>query len=273
MRLGEDHVAAYASQAAFFVIISAFPLLMLMLSLMKYTPVSEIFLLEAVQKVAPKTLSPLATSLIKEMYEMTSGAVVSVTAIFTIWSASRGVMSIIKGLKTIFKIEEKKNYLYMRFISSIYTVIFVVGTVASLVLMVFGNAILRFIGKYAPIIYDLFEWIMEMRILYVPIVLTILFMGLYKLANNKQYTNSCNFVGALFSAVGWMVFSFFYSIYVDNYAGNSYMYGSLTTVVLMMLWVYFCVYILFIGAEITYYIKKMKSYLNIKGKNNKLCEK
>lgn len=268
-RLNDDHVAAYAAQSAFYVIISAFPFLMLIFSLIKYTPVTEEFLMEVMESVAPKTIIPLASSLIEEIYELTSGAVVSVTAVFTVWSASKSVMAVIKGLKTVFKIEETRNYFHVRLVSSVYTLVFVVGIVISLVLMVFGNAILRMIGDHAPLIYDLFEWIMDMRILYVPLILTILFMGLYKLANNKTYSNASNFPGALFSALGWMIFSYFYSLYVDNFAGQSYMYGSLTTIVLMMLWIYFCMYILFVGAEISFYVRKLVPYLKSVRKNKK----
>jgi membrane protein len=259
-RLNEDHVYAYATQSAFFIVISAFPLALLVFSLIRFTPVTEDFLLSASSNVMPETLKPLAESLIREIYEKTSGTVISITALFTVWSASKGVLSIIRGLNNVFGIKEKRNYFVLRLISSLYTVLFVVGIVLSLVMIVFGNTLLGTIQKHIPILYDVVEWIIGMRILYVPIILTLLFVGLYKLVDDKKYTFINHLPGALFSALGWVGFSFFYSIYIDNFAGKSYAYGSLTTIVLLMLWIYICTYILFIGAEINVYFGKSVRY-------------
>lgn len=266
-KLNEDHVYAYATQSAFFIIISAFPLLMLIFSLIRYTPVTEEFLLSAASNVMPETLKPLAESLIREIYEKTSGTVISFTALFTVWSASKGVLAIIRGMNNVFNIKEKRNYFILRLIASLYTVLFVVGIVLSLVMVVFGNAFLGAFRNHVPILYDLVEWLIGMRILYVPVILTLLFIGLYKLIDDKKYTFMNHLPGALFSAVGWMGFSYFYSLYIDNFAGKSYAYGSLTTIVLLMLWIYICMYILFIGAEINVYFGKVIQYYRKKVKH------
>lgn len=260
-RLEEDHVNAYAAQSSFFIIISAFPLAMLIFNLIKYTPVTKEFLLKAASNVLPNTLEPIAQSLITEMYENTNGTLLSISAILTAWSASKGVMAIIRGLNNIFKIDEKRGYFKLRFVSSIYTVLFVVGIVLSLVMVVFGNSLLKLCKSHIPLLYDVAEWIIGMRVLYVPVILMILFVGLYKLINNKKYSPASHIPGALFSAVGWMGFSYFYSLYIDNFAGKSYAYGSLTTIVLLMLWIYICMYILFIGAEINVYFRRYMLFI------------
>ncbi len=272
-RLNEDHVYAHAAQSAFFIVISAFPLAMLIFSLIRYTPVTEEFLLTASSNVMPEIVKPLIDSLIKEIYETTTGTVISFTAIFTVWSASKGVLSIIRGLNNVFNIKEKRNYFILRFIASLYTVLFVIGIVMSLVMIVFGNSLLEVFRKYVPLLYDVVEWIIGMRILYVPIILTLLFVGLYKLIDDKKYTFINHLPGALFSAVGWMGFSYFYSLYVDHFAGKSYAYGSLTTIVLLMLWIYICMYILFIGAEINVYFGKTVRFYRKKIKHKKIMAK
>lgn len=261
VRLNDDHVNAYAAQSAFFIIVSAFPLLMFMFNIIKYTPVTKEFLLKTADNVLPRALEPIGQSLIVEMFENTSGTVISITAILTVWSASKGIMAIIRGLNNIFKIKENRSYIRLRLVSSIYTVVFILGLVLSLVMLVFGNSLLKLFENHMPILYDVAEWIISMRVLYVPIILTILFVGLYKLINNRKYSFMAHLPGALFSAVGWMGFSYFYSLYIDNFANKSYAYGSLTTLVLLMLWIYICMYILFIGAEINVYFRKTLIYI------------
>ena len=255
-RLEADHVNAYAAQSSFFIIISAFPLAILIFNVIRFTPVTKEFLLKASENTLPNTLEPIAESIITEMFENTNGTLISITAVLTIWSASKGVMAIIRGLNNVFKIDEKRGYFKLRLVSSVYTVLFVVGLVLSLVMVVFGNALLKLCERHIPILYDVAEWIISMRIIYVPVILTFLFVGLYKLINNKRYSFFSHLPGAVFSAIGWMGFSYFYSLYIDNFAGKSYAYGSLTVMVLLMLWIYICMYILFIGAEITVYFRK-----------------
>ena len=60
----------------------------------------------------------------------------------------------------------------------------------------------------------------------------------------------CHLPGAVFSAVGWVLFSFFYSLYVTDFPNAASLYGSLAAVCLLMLWVYFCLLILLLGAEL-----------------------
>lgn len=265
-RLYEDHVAVYAGHAAFFLIISGFPLIMLILSLIKYTPVSQADLLRAATNILPSSMDPMAESIINEMYKYTSGTIISVTAILTLWAASRGVMSIVLGIDNVYKIRKRPNMLLVRIISTLYTLLFVVGIVLSMVLMGFGNQLIGAFEKYAPILYDLAEWIISLRIIYIPVILAFIFVILYKIIGNKEYSVGIHLPGAIFAAFGWMASGWFYSLYIDNFAGRTYTYGSLTTVVLLMLWMYSCTYMLFIGAEINVYFKNYVLYIRRKAK-------
>ena len=65
-------------------------------------------------------------------------------------------------------------------------------------------------------------------------------------------------MGAAFSAVGWMILSWIFSVYLDIFKGFSSMYGSLTTIVLIMLWLYFCMYILLLGGEVNMILRDME---------------
>lgn len=56
--------------------------------------------------------------------------------------------------------------------------------------------------------------------------------------------------GAFIAASGWMLYSYFYSLYIVYFPNASYIYGSLAAVILFMLWVYFCMIIFLVGAEI-----------------------
>ena len=251
-----DHVNAYAAQSSFFMIIAMFPLLMLLLTLIRYTPVTEQVLVESALAIMPNTLDPLIEQIISEMYSQSDFAIISITAITALWSASKAILALIRGFNSVFGIDEKRNYFHLRLVSSFYTIVFLVLIVSSLGFMVFGNSLLRFFGRNMPLLYELAELIISLRGLYIPIIFTIAFVYLYRIVPNKEYTFFDHLPGALFSSLGWIIFSYVYSFYIDNFAGSTYFYGSLTTVVLLMLWIYICMYILFMGAEINIQFKE-----------------
>lgn len=251
-----DHVGAYAAQSSFFFIIAIFPLFMLLLNLIKYTPVTEHDLAQTAIAIVPDTLDPLIARIIQEMYAQSNFAIISLTAIAALWSSSRVILSLIRGLNSIFGIEEKRGYFHLRIVASFYTIIFLIVIILSLGMMVFGNSLLRFFHNNIPPLYELADFIIGLRSIYIPIILTVAFMYLYRIIPNQHYRFFDHLPGALFSSLGWIIFSYVYSYYIDNYAGSRLIYGSLTTVVFLMLWIYICIYILFIGAEINIQYKE-----------------
>lgn len=254
-QLNRDHVNAYAAQASFFIIIAIFPLLMLLLTLIGYTPVTEHDLLRSVLAVTPNYLDPLMTQIISEMYSQANFAIISITAITTLWSASNGILAIIRGLNSVFGVEEKRNYVVVRLIASFYTIVLLVLIVLALGFMVFGNTVLRLFSTKIPLLYELAEFIISLRSFYIPILFTVTFVYVYRIIPNKDYRFIDYLPGALFASLGWIVSSYGFSIYIDNFASATYIYGSLTTVVFMMLWIYMCMYVLFMGAEMNIHFK------------------
>ena len=254
-QLTRDHVNAYAAQASFFIIIAIFPLLMLLLALIGYTPVTEYDLLRSVLAVTPDYLDPLMEQIIGEMYSQSNFAIISITAATTLWSASNGILAIIRGLNSVFGREEERNYILVRLIASFYTFVLLILIVLALGFMVFGNSVLRLFSAKIPLLYELAEFIINLRSVYIPIFFTVAFVYLYRIVPNKEYRFIDYLPGALFTSLGWIVSSYGYSIYIDNFASATYIYGSLTTVVFMMLWLYMCMYILFMGAEMNIHFK------------------
>ena len=185
----------------------------------------------------------------------------------------KGILAIIRGLNSVFGIDEKRNYFHLRIVASFYTIVLLLLIVLSLGFMVFGNSVLRLFSRNMPLLYELVEFIISLRGIYIPIIFTIAFVNVYRIVPNRQYSFFDHLPGALFTSLGWIIFSYVYSIYIDNFASSTYIYGSLTTVVLLMLWIYICMYILFMGAEINIHFKEhfrkarrmIKSYAESEG--------
>lgn len=251
----DDFISAFSAQAAFFIIISFFPFVMFLLTLLQYLPLSESSLVAMITKFLPISIKSLLVDIISELYAKASTTLLSVTIITTLWSSARGFLAIIRGLNGVYRIKETRNYFKLRFFATIYTLCFTIIILISLGILVFGNKIYIYIQSKLPLLSDLALVIISLRTIVGLCILVVFFLLLYILIPNRKTKILQELPGAIVSAAGWMLFSYAYSFYIDNMGNFSYMYGSLAAIVLCMLWVYFCMYIMFIGAEINVVLK------------------
>lgn len=246
----DDHIPAYSAQAAFFIIISFFPFIMLIISIIKYLPITESSMLLLFSRLFPSGVSSMVVSIVNNIYITNSSmTLISITAISTLWSAGKGFLAIMTGLNKVFSIKETRGYLYLRVTSAFYTLIFAIMVIATMILFVFGNRLYIWIEKKVPILADMALLIISVRTIIGLITLVIFFVLIYLFIPNRKAKVMEEVPGALISAAGWMGFSYAFSFYIDNFSNFSATYGSLTVIVLFMLWMYFLMYILFIGAQ------------------------
>ena len=247
------NINSFAASIAFFIFLSLVPMLVLICTIIPYTPLTEVNLMTAVAEVIPEVMNPLAQSLIAEVYDKSAG-ILSVAAIATLWTAGKGVMALIQGLNAINGVEEKRNYLVVRTVSSLYTLLMLVVVVLSLFIMVFGNKLVAVALRRVPTLQLLVAAVMRFRFIFGWILLTLTFTAVYAFVPNKKLRFREQIPGAAFAAVVWSTFSWGFSIYVEVF--NSYsIYGSLSLIVIVMLWMYFCMYIILVGALLNQYFQ------------------
>lgn len=254
-KIRDDFIAAFSAQAAFFIIISFFPFIMLLLSIVPYFSINKNNTLNFFIQIFPSGVSSLIIMIIEDMYDKaTSGTLISLTALSTLWSAGKGFLAIMKGLNSVYEIQETRHSLLLRAISALYTFIFAIMVITTMLLFVFGNKLLIWIEHKFPVLADTALLIISLRTIVGFIILLIFFLLIYVVIPNRKTKIMNELPGAMVCAAGWMAFSYAFSTYIDNYSSFSSMYGSLTAIVLFMLWMYFCMYILFIGAEVNLFL-------------------
>lgn len=258
-KYAEDEMTVYAAQVSFFIILSVVPFIMLLLTAVQMIPsVSYAQFMELIVALVPVDYKSLAFRVVNDLSLKSPATMISVTAITALWSAGRGMFSVARGLNRVHGQGEKRWYVVSRLICSGYTVVFIMVCILSLGLLVFGNMIQAFMVSRFPLVADIVTHIVNFRALWALMILVIFFLGIYTFVPDKKLKFKEQLPGALFSTVGWMAFSFVFSLYFNHFGGRnySYMYGSLAAIVLMLLWLYFCMCILFFGAEVNYYLKE-----------------
>ena len=251
--VSSHHTGAYAAQAAYFFVLSMIPIILLLLTMVHFTSLTKDYIMNAVLQAFPTTVEGLIESIVDQVYSQ-SGTIIPITIIVALWSAGRGVLSITNGLNCVYESRETRNYVYLRIRASLYTVIFLVAIILSLVLSVFGNRIAIMLNQRFPVLVRLIDTVIRSRTLITLCILTLFWDTVYKYLPNRKNigktTMKKQLPGAIFTACAWQVISFVFSIYLDIFTGFTTMYGSLTMIILIMLWLYMCMYVILLGGEV-----------------------
>lgn len=241
-----------AANASFFLLLSAFPALVLIMSLIRYTPLSLDALLGLLEGLLPEVLLPAVEKLVLNTYQNTSTAMVSVSIIAALWSASRGIHGLLTGLNAVYHVSESRGSLYTRLLSFLYTFAFLIVLVLTLVFHVFGTTILGVLENAKSPLLQFLTGIIDMRFFLLVFLQTTVFTAMFMALPNQKNRFWDSLPGALFSSIGWLVFSYLFSLYVDHFATYTGIYGSVYGVALCMLWVYCCVSIIFYGGALNH---------------------
>lgn len=258
-QMKKQDISAYAASIAFFFFLSLVPMLMMICTIIPFTPLTEENLVTAVTDITPDRVDPLAESVIADVYARSAG-ILSIAVVATIWSAAKGVMALMQGLNAINGVEEERNYFVVRAIASFYTMVMLVIVILSLFLMVFGNQLVNLALHRVPQLKSIVSFLMNFRFVLVWLILTLLFSVIYAYVPDVKLSFREQIPGALFASVTWSIFSWGFSMYV-NY-GNAYgIYGSLAIITIVLLWMYFCMYIIMIGAYLNKYFRPVNIVL------------
>ena len=238
-------IPMHAAGAGYFIILSIFPMLVLLLGLLRYTGLSVDAFNAFMEGIIPGALMPSARKLVMSAYRNSSSLVVSLSAFVALWSASRGTYALMRGLNTIYARREGRSWLRVRWLSVAYTGLFLGVVVLTLILGVFGTSLVKLLPM-SPFLVVL-EWIVGLRFGVMFLLQTALFAGMFMAlpcGGNRFWPS---LPGAMLASGGWLVFSFLYSGYIRVFTGYANVFGSVYAVALSMLWLYICLCIFFFG--------------------------
>lgn len=255
--LSSVHIPHLAANTGYFIILSVFPALLLILSGLRFTGLPVDTLLEILGIVLPQALMGTARELVYSVYENASGAVAGLSALTALWSSSRGVYGLLVGLNTIYGVSEDRGYFYTRAISILYTFAFEVVILLTLVLHVFGGTLTSFFqGIPNPAIQKLMN-ILDLRFGVLLVLQSLLFTLMFMIFPNRRNGFWESLPGGLFACIGWMLFSNLYSLYVTHFPSYTNIYGSVYAIAISMLWLYCCLEIIFFGGALNRLLMNM----------------
>ena len=252
--VAELKIPLYAANACFFLVLAVFPGLLLLLGLLRYTPLQVERLAELLTPVLPEALLEGAEELILLTYDNTSGAALGVSAATALWSAGRGIHGILTGLNAVYGAQESRGWLRTRLLSVGYTFAFLLVLLLTLGLQVFGAGLLELLRRASRPFPRFLAEVLGFRFGLLVLLQTGLFAAMFTVLPDAPNRFRQSLPGALAASMGWLLFSKLYSVYVEHFAHLRNVYGSVYAVALSMLWLYCCMSIVFFGGAVNRYL-------------------
>lgn len=247
----EDHISEYSSQCAYYTILSFIPFTILLITMVQYTNISKENLLDIFSRIIPANMDEIVLGIVQEVYSKSIGTI-SISIVFTLWSAGKGLYALTKGIQSVYHVNGQKeaSYIYLRIKAIIETIIFIILIALGLTFLVFGSSLISIIKKHFGFFYNfnnIYFLITEFGFIFATFLI---FLLIYKFMPRHRVKIKSQIMGAFFGAISLNIVSFVFSRYLDIFKGFSITYGSLTTLMLVMMWTYSCFYTVFLGAEI-----------------------
>ncbi len=246
----EDEVTSLSAQMAYFFLLSLFPLLIFLVTLVGYFPYDAASLIADLSGYIPGEAMSLIESNLEQVVDASGGGLLSIGIIGTLWSASNGINAVMRSLNKAYDVEENRSFLMGRLIAIMLLVSMLILILVALLLPVFGRAIgvyiFSFFGASETFIevWNMLRWIISSAVFFV------VFLYLYRLAPNAKVYLKDTLYGALFATLGFQLASFGFSFYVNNFGNYSATYGSLGGIIIMMFWFYIIGIVVITGGEI-----------------------
>lgn len=248
-KLGDDNVSEYAANCAYYTFLSFIPFIILLLSLVKYINIDKDTLAYVLEAILPSVMKSSVIDIVQEVYSK-SIETVSISAIFMLWSASKSFFALNKGLSAVYD-NHNENYIFLIFKGIVGAIFALLLIVMILLLLLFGNSIESVMRDKFSEFSGILDIIFTLKNIFSIIMIFFIFLFVYRVSASKQVRGLKDCVlGALFTAASWYAISFFFSIYVDIFTNFSVIYGSLATLIIILMWLYAIIYAIFLGAEI-----------------------
>ncbi|HEY4531757.1 MAG TPA: YihY/virulence factor BrkB family protein [Kurthia sp.] len=260
----EADVSSAGAQLAYFFLLSLFPLLIFLLTLLPFLNLPQEQVFTMLENILPEQVFSLIESTIKDVLSNRNGGLLSVGIIATLWSASNGVNALIKNLNKSYDITETRPFIVARAVSIFFTISLIGLIIVALVLPVFGKTIGQFMFEVIGLKEGFLIVWNYVRIIIPPFLIVTVLVLLYWIAPNVKIYFRHAIPGAIFATIAWVLISFGFSYYISNFANYSKTYGSIGGIIILMLWLYITGIVLVVGGQVNVAFQKRKQQLDAK---------
>jgi len=261
-RFAKHNVVWSGASLTYFLILSLFPFLIVLLNILSYTSlVRERVVLDMLQFL-PLDIQSIIEGFLNDLSSSSSQGLLSVAAFVGLWTASSGVKAIIKAINLAYDYAENRHFLKLRGLSVLFTIALLLMITLVMISLILGPVLGRMLFErfgYGDSFTSLWNYL---RYIIPLIYMILIFALLYKFSPNigKNLRIPIREVlpGAVFTTIAWVSLSLLLSYYVSNFGKYAITYGSLGGVIVLLIWMYYSSIVIVLGGEINATLEDMR---------------
>ncbi|KAB3532730.1 YihY/virulence factor BrkB family protein [Alkaliphilus serpentinus] len=262
-QFGKHEVPALAAQVTYYLILSFFPFLIFLITLVSYTPLTSETTIKNLLDFLPYDTYIFVIDIINQVVEGRNTTLLSIGMITTLIVASNGVRALIRGINKSYNLDETRPFWKKRIIAILFTIALSGVILLSLVLLVFGHLLAMLLWNFLNLpdyfkdAWSIIRYLLSLAIQW------IIFACIYIYTPERKPKFNCVILGTTFATFGWLATSFGFATYVNNFGNYASTYGSIGGIIVLLIWLYLSSIIILTGAEINgFVIKKNNQYKN-----------
>ena len=248
-RYFDHHVARDSAALTYYLLFALFPLLIFLNNLVGLLSFDFEGLLSELSAVIPRDVVDLLGQYLGYVSRVSSRTLLWFSLVFTVYFPYRAVNALFQSVRKAYAADRAVQFLRQQLRVLLYTVLFIVAIPLSILVSTIGHRVLDFISDYVYLsdrVIDLWSWL---RFVILGAVLFAMIALLYVLALDAHSVRRGILPGVLVSLVAWIALSMLFSLYVERAARYSVIYGSIGTIIVLLLWLYLSATMLIMGAE------------------------
>lgn len=256
VKVNNDDIFALASQLAYNLALSFFPFIIFLTNIISFTNINSDAVINGLHSILPENVWELTSGIVKEVLDSQNQGLLWVSIILAIWTSSSGFRAVIKIINKAYDVKQEKTVIGVTISAYIWTIVLGITILGALILLVFGQVISKYLISVLPfkniilVIWNVLRGGLSI------VILIFVFASMYKYTVALKLKWRDVLPGAIVSAIGWVVVSYVFSFYINNFANYSRFYGSLATVFILMVWLFLTAIIFLLGVEINSVIMK-----------------
>ncbi|NLY42794.1 MAG: YihY/virulence factor BrkB family protein [Clostridiaceae bacterium] len=250
IRFYKDDIPALGAQLAYYFLLSFFPFLILLITIISYTPISSEDVLKELAYILPESAFELIEESVFLGNTKVTGQFLSFGFIAMLWTASNGIGAAVRCLNKAYDVEEKRPFWQIKFMSVFFTIALAIVILLSFVLLIFGQHVgIYLAGRIGIESYFYALWNV-IRYISITLIIIMVFAAFYRYVPNRRLCWREVLPGAVFTTISWIIASMGFAFYVNNFGTYSIVYGSLGGAIVLLVWLFLSSMIILMGGEL-----------------------
>lgn len=261
-RFAAHNVLWSGASLTYFLILSIFPFLIVLLNILSYTSlVRERAILDLIHFL-PLDIVAIIEGFLNDLSRSSSQELLSVAAFLGVWTASSGVKAIIKAINLAYDYAENRHFIKLRGLSVLFTLALLIMITLVMISLILGPVLARTLfdrfgyGESFATLWSYLRYIIPLG--YMILIFALLFKFSPNIGKNLRIPIREVLPGAVFTTIAWVSLSLLLSYYVANFGKYAITYGSLGGVIVLLIWMYYSSIVIVLGGEINATLEDMR---------------